>query len=104
MASLTDLKIGFWLVVSGRASKSIPKGMEKGRIFVGQQKSPIAIIVRNEVQGYLTDTFWSYYQIWSRFNSGFGLPYGGGWADYPEHLITVLQSFENEWRVITNGK
>lgn len=104
MNSLKDLTIAFWIVISGRAGKAIPKGMEDGRIFLGKRESVVAIIKRKDIQSYLTDDFYSYYQIWSRFNSGLGLPFGGGWADYPEHLIEVLETFNNEWRKATNGQ
>ena len=96
--------MAFWLLISGRVGKAIPKGLEEGRIFVGRQETPIAIIKRKDIQSYITPEFLGYYQSWSRFNAGLGLPWGDGWAKYPEHYIQVIQLFQNEWRIATNGK
>ncbi len=90
-------------MISGRAGKKIPEGLEDGKIFVGKQSAPVAVILRREIAGYLTPTFWEYYQTWTRFEVGLGLPYGGAWMAYPESFISIIEAFQTEWRSIKNG-
>ena len=72
-------------------------------MFLGPVKSPIAIIRRGEIKDYLTDDVWGYYENWRVVNSGLGLPYGPGTAQYPEMYIRVISMFEGEWRALTHG-
>ena len=70
--------------------------MEK-KIFVGKQKDPVAVIKRKEIASYLTDELSEYYSCWSRFNSGFGLPYSANWGDYPDRFVGVIEMMANIW-------
>lgn len=90
--------------MSGRANKKIPKGLENGKIFVGSQKAPVAVIKRCEVQDYLTEDFSSYYGCWSRFHNGLGLPFGDGWAKYPDSFVTIMELLNSEWEKLNYGK
>ncbi len=92
------MKIAFWLQVTGRASKAIPKDLEDGRIFIGRRESPVAIIRRKEIPGYMTQGFYELFTFWTRVKD-FGLPLGGAWLDYPETFVRVLELFNSEWRL-----
>jgi len=68
------------------------------KIFIGKQKSPVAIITRGEIKEYLTDELVEYYGIWQKFNAGFGLPYSPNWGDYPDRFTDVLSIFNASWK------
>ena len=93
----------FHIMVSGKADLKTIKGREHKKIFIGSQKNPVAIIERCQVKGYLTDEFKAYYVCWQRFDAGFGLPYGEGWAQYPQKFITIMERMINAWRHIKDG-
>ena len=67
------------------------------KIFVGKQSSPVAVIKRGEIAGYLTEELSDMYAVWSRFNSGLGLPYSPNWGDYPERFVSILESMISSW-------
>ena len=67
------------------------------KIFVGKQNSPLAVIKRREISYYITDDLKEHYEVWSRFNSGFGLPYSANWGDYPDRFISILSLMVNLW-------
>jgi len=73
----------------------------ESRIFLGPVKSPIAIIKRGEIESFLSEDIWGYYENWRVFNSGLGLPYGPGTAQYPDMFVQVIAAFEGEWRGVT---
>ena len=37
------------------------------------------------------------YAVWSRFNSGLGLPYSSNWGDYPERFVSILELMISSW-------
>ncbi|RLD18382.1 MAG: hypothetical protein DRI69_10395 [Bacteroidetes bacterium] len=77
-----------------------PEQAEK-KIFIGKQKSPVAIIKRGEISTYLTPELIEYYDIWQKFNSGFGLPYSPNWGDYPDRFTDILSIFNVAWKEAT---
>ena len=89
--------------MTGKANQKIVKGREKSKIFIGPVKSPIAVIRRDEVAGYLTPEFWEYYECWKRLDVGMGLPDGPGWMQYPERFSNTLALFAGEWRALNGG-
>jgi hypothetical protein len=66
-------------------------------IFIGKQAHPVAVIKRKEIAGYLTEELSEMYTVWSRFNSGLGLPHSQSWNDYPERFVAILGLFINAW-------
>ncbi len=69
-------------------------------IFVGKKESPKAFIKRNEIKGYLDEEFYRMLNVWEKFNMGFGLPLSKSWADHPNFLIEIIETFEKEYRYI----
>jgi hypothetical protein len=77
--------------------RPVPKNARDKKIFVGDPKKPIAFIKRSEVDGYVNDEeFRAYYHCWKRLSSGMGLPYGDGWAQYPELFNVIIEAFTRE--------
>ena len=44
-----------------------------------------------DILGHFSDTYDSALRIYNRYKR-FGLPYGGGWAEQPGYLITIIES------------
>ena len=89
--------MGFWLIISGIAKTPVTEFNADRKIFIGKQSHPVAVIKRSEIKDYLSEELDEMYAIWSRYNSGFGLPHGGGWNDYPDRFIGILEIFINAW-------
>lgn len=54
----------------------------------------LVTIMRSEVNAYLDDWFWSAFDVWYRWKMFGCLPFSGGWAEQPAHLITVIEVAE----------
>lgn len=54
----------------------------------------LVTIMRSEVNEYLDDWFWSSFDVWYRWKMFGCLPFGGGWAEQPAHLIRVIEVAE----------
>lgn len=86
----------------GLANKPVRKGFENSRVFVGKWKSPIAIIKRHEIAGYITEDFLCYYECWKIFNAGLGLPMGEGWGQYPHIFVSIITTLESDYKILTS--
>jgi hypothetical protein len=51
-------------------------------------------IRRSEVNEYLDDWFWSAFDVWYRWRMFNGLPFSGGWAEQPAHLVDIIETAE----------
>jgi len=68
-------------------------------IPVGDIKNPVGIIKRSEIEGYFSSEMWKIYNIWQKYELGFGLPFSGTWFDIPKHIIDLI-----EWCIIINKR
>lgn len=82
------------------ATKPVWPGSEESKVFVGNWKSPVAIIKRSEIKEYLDDEFWAYYECWRVHDAGLGLPFGNKWIKYPEKFIHTITLFSGEWATL----
>ena len=73
------------------------------KIFVGKAQAPIAVIKRGDIASAITEEIGEMYMVWSRFHSGFGLPYSSNWGDYPDRFISILELMENEYKGLNHG-
>ena len=48
----------------------------------------------NRIPQLFSPYFWECVAIWRRYRT-LGLPYAGGWAEQPAHLIRIIELFEN---------
>jgi hypothetical protein len=49
-------------------------------------------VLRRDIPGYFTDDYYSALKVYNRYRR-FGLPFLGGWAEQPEWLIELLETF-----------
>lgn len=55
-------------------------------------------IWRSEVNDYLDAWFWSAFDVWHRWKLFGCLPFAGGWAEQPAHLVQIIESAEAAYR------
>ena len=68
-----------------------------GRVQAGLNSRP-HFIMRSAIPQYVTPTFWALFRVWHRYHIGLGLPYSGGWAEQPAHLVDVIELYESLYR------
>ncbi len=93
------MTLGLWALRQG-LNKTYPRSARSSKVFIGPVANPVMFVKRYQVKYFLDDWFWSAYGLWQRFNLGFGLPYGGGWAEQPSHIVWIIEAFEIEQRAI----
>jgi hypothetical protein len=52
----------------------------------------------NEIEGHLTPEMYRMYDIWNKYNMGFGMPGGRAWDDQPLHIMKIIETCEREYR------
>ena len=56
---------------------------------------------QKEIPDYLTDRFWSAYNIWNNTRLTGSLPFSNkGWAEHPTHLIEIITIMQQEYNTI----
>jgi len=53
----------------------------------------LAKVLKSEIPEYVDEQFWSCANVWSRYKQ-FGLPFTGGWAEQPAHIIDAIEAVE----------
>lgn len=54
----------------------------------------LAKVVNSEIPDYVDDELWSAVNLWNRYKA-YGLPFGGGWAEQPAHLVDAIDAVEH---------
>lgn len=85
---------GFWLYVNGEKEKLLkrPENQRNVKVVVGD----LDIIDASEIDGYLTQRFYSAYEIYENWKLGLGLPRGLSWDQQPYFIIDILKLFIRE--------
>ena len=72
------------------------------QIAVGSKDYPLGIIYRSEIDSFLTPQFFRLYDIFEKFEMGFGLPiFGKSWAEHPKWMIDAIGMFKAEYKKLT---
>lgn len=58
---------------------------------------------RSEVNEYLDVWFWSVLDLWWRWRMFQALPFSGGWAEQPAHLIAAIEEAESAYKAVQSG-
>lgn len=90
----------FFLLCSGKADFEIKDrpGMAERLFIIGSVERPIMVCQRKEIPGLFTQEFWQYYEVWSYFHFGFGLPGGRPWDEQDPGLMKTLLTMEQCFR------
>lgn len=72
---------------------------------MGDGRLPVVIggrlerVMRSEVPEYCDERFYSALDIWYRWRMfGNALPFAGGWAEQPAHIVTVIETLEAAYK------
>jgi hypothetical protein len=71
--------------------------IEDKLISVGPSNSPVWIGKKSEAKTFFTTYFDFVFEVWRKFKSGFGLPYGVSWIDQDQDLIDVVMMMQEHY-------
>jgi hypothetical protein len=55
-------------------------------------------IRRSQVDEYCDDEFWSGLDLWSKWRVFEGMPFAGGWAEQPAHIVDMIGTIERAFK------
>ena len=90
------------LWAKGQSVQSVRREIGDGRLGVTID-GRLTTIKRSEVNEYLDDWFWSALDVWYRWRTFGGLPFSGGWAEQPAHLVYVIEIADAAYKGNING-
>lgn len=93
--------IGLQLVAEGRTE--VVKNHEEATFYIGDIKSPVAILQYKDIPGYLDEEFWSAYEIWDNTRLTKSLPISPVWGDNPKRVIDIITAFQSRYEHIIRG-
>jgi len=96
---VNQITLGLWALRQG-LNQPYPRSARLSKVFIGPVKKPVMFVKRHQVKYFLDEWFFSAYDLWRKFNMGLGLPYAGGWADNPAHVVAIIEAFETENRAM----
>jgi len=73
-------------------------------ISVGPSNSPVWIGRKCEAREFFTDYFRFVFEVWRKFKSGFGLPYGVSWIEQDQSLIDTVLVFQEHYEALYKDK
>ena len=62
-------------------------------------------VTKAEIPYYVDDDLWACITLWNRWKD-YGLPFTGGWAEQPAHLVDAIEGVEQgvrEWNSRNTG-
>ena len=89
------------MVAEGKTQ--VAEGHEDASFYIGGVKNPVAILEYNEIPEYLTEEFYSMYQIWNNSRLTNSLPISPVWGDNPQYLIDIISAFQQQYEFIVKG-
>lgn len=66
--------------------------------FIGDKNDPLWIGKLKDKAKLLTPEHYGLFDVWQKFNAGFGLPGGRPWDEYDPDLIDYLMYIQNYWK------
>lgn len=82
----------------GNAGIRIVNGIGDGRLKI-LYGGKLIKVMRSEVADYCDDVFWSVFDVWYKWRVFQGLPFAGGWAEQPAHLIEAIEAAEAGYKI-----
>ena len=79
------------------------KGHEENMFYLGSLNAPLAVLRVKDIPEYLTEEFWSAYEIWNNTRLTGSLPISPVWGDNPKYLIDIITAFQHRYEFIVRG-
>lgn len=90
------------LWAQGQAKQTVRPEIGDGRVGV-TVGGELVTMWRSEVADYLDAWFWSAFEVWWRWRVFGALPFAGGWAEQPAHLVVVIEEAETAFKGAQSG-
>jgi hypothetical protein len=94
-----EITAAFGLWLRGKTPDKVRYRPEIGdvRINAGLFHHPHIVYV-SEIPGLFTEDFYRVLAAWWRYHIGMGLPFSGGWAEQPAHVVAYIETFESYYQ------
>ena len=91
-----ELTAAFGLWLRGKTPDKVHVHPEIGdvRLNAGLFNAPHPVWA-SEVGELFTEDFWHLLAAWWRYHIGMGLPFSGGWAEQPAHIVSYIETYES---------
>lgn len=83
--------------MEGKIGYKPKPGMENRWHVIGDGGNPIAIMRKHEVAALFSPFFYYVFELWRKFNAGFGLPEGLTWDAVDPDVIEAMEIMENHF-------
>lgn len=89
--------MGVQLWAQGNTDPKVYQMVGDGRLHVTYQGRLVRVL-RSEVGQWVDDWFWSVLDLWWRWKTFGALPFSGGWAEQPAHMIEAIETAEAAYK------
>ena len=86
----------------GHTRAKVRQQIGDGRLNVTYQGKLVRVL-RSEVARWADEWFWSVLDLWWRWRTLQSLPFSGGWAEQPAHMVEAIESAEAAYKGLNNG-
>lgn len=90
------------MLINGEKQKAAkaPKSAQDVLVPIGPKSDPIELVKRSDIDEYLTPELFRQYQIFERFEMGFGMPGNRAWDEQPIFIMEILETLRAEYNKI----
>lgn len=91
--------LGVQIWKQGKAGVRIRPEIGDGRLKA-MWRGKLHPVKKSEVKDLCDAWFFSALDVWHRWKTFGALPFGGGWAEQPAHLVEVIEHAESGYRSV----
>jgi len=91
------------LWAQGNTDPKIYRQLGDGRLNVTYQ-GRLVKVMRSEVGDWVDGWFWSALDVWWRWRMFGGLPFSGGWAEQPAHIVEAIETAEVAYKGVEQSR
>ena len=95
------MTIGLQLIYEGRTE--VVESHKDATFYIGDMRSPVAIMQYKDIPDYLDEEFWSAYEIWNNNRLSNGLYLSGLWGNPPQRVVDIITAFQGRYENMVRG-
>lgn len=84
--------------MTGKRDYKPKAGMENRWHVIGDGGNPVAVMKKGDIPALFTEFFYFCFDVWKKFNAGFGLPGGLSWDALDPDLADCMEIMENHYK------
>ena len=81
----------------GKHNETVRKEIGDGRLHV-EDGGKLVTLWRSQIQDVCDEAYYAVLDLWWRWRTFGGLPFAGGWAEQPAHIMCAIETAENGWK------